>query len=183
MTMQIKEIACNKKAGSIEFIFSKREMQMDGCMVSVDYMLKDQKYKIIVYIGLTDIEIMEQLAEMQMEGTLGEMKDAIKNYVSAYFNIKENRKSVRKRLKIMENTQDFRYRKSEVYELDISKLIENVAIRVLVDKEKKCYSLYKVMDHRNMKYVYSVNLDNQDFDIHSVCNEIKDSIDIIEKIQ
>lgn len=182
--MQIREIACDSEGGSIEFTFSKREMQIEGCMVSADYLLdKDHKYKITIYIGLVDVEIMEKLMEMQMEGTVGKLKEAIKSYVSAYFNIKQNRKSVRDRLKVMEDAQDFNYRKSEVYELDISKLIESVIIRVLVDREKNCYSLYKVMDHKDMKYVYSVNLNDQDFDIHSVCTEIKNNIDIIEKIQ
>lgn len=182
--MQIREIACDSEGGSIEFTFSKREMQIEGCLVSADYLLdKDHKYKITIYIGLVDVEIMEKLMEMQMEGTVGKLKESIKSYVSAYFNIKQNRKSVRDRLKVMEDARDFEYIKSDVYDMDISNFIEGVRVRVLVDTENNSYSLYKLKDNKDMRYVYSRELEDKDFDIHNVCKDIKHNIETIRGVE
>ena len=186
--MQVTEFYCDWEHGTLEFTFSKKEMQIEGCKVSADYSIRDgltdgYNYNVDIYIGLQDVEVMEDLNNIKIKAKPGEIKDKIKEYITAYFDVKENRKHMREKLKALGDAQDFPYVRTEIYEFDISKMINNTKIKVDVDRETGEYHVYMKNIFHDLAYIYSAKIDKAYFDVHDLCEDIKKHIELIENLK
>ena len=75
---------CNSTSGTVEMLLSVREVGVPNAMVCADYEKLDKdKFSVIFYCGLTDVDIMHQFNEFIWNVTYNQLVDSIVEWVVA----------------------------------------------------------------------------------------------------